>query len=230
MIQHPIILIGVILGAIVAATGPATAPGSALPHVAAACSTVAEPSRRLELSDGGIVSVDMNSLARSGESVLAIGRHAYVFPRNAQRRTSPIVKDSMIGVLIERGNVSPVFSPLKPRKVHHLHAVADPDGSFHVLFATAGDPLPHFVDPPDTATLWYARLEKGTWREVQRIAPVRGALLSQETSSDLLERNGQLSFLFPFADDRDSSSTTGGLILLRRRNATWSWDTLRTYR
>ena len=230
MTQYPIIPIGVLLGANVVATGPAMPTGSAVPHIAAACSTIAEPPRRLELSDGGIVSVDMNSLARSGESVLAIGRHAYVFPRNAQSRTSPIVKDSLIGVLIDRGTVSPVFSPITPRKVHHLRAVADPDGSFHVLFATAGDTLPHFVDPPDTATLWYARFEKGTWREVQRIAPVRGASLSQEASSDLLERNGQLSFLFPFADARDGSSTTGGLILLRRRNATWSWDTLRTYR
>ena len=228
MNQHATLTLGVLLCAM-AATWPATPPNSTMPHGAVACSTIAEPSRRLELPDGGIVSVDMRSVARSGESVLAIGRHAYVFPRNAQLRTSPLVKDSMIGVLIDRGNVSVVFSPLKPRKAHHSRTVADPDGSFHVVFATAGDTLPHYVEASDTATLWYARLEKGTWRAVQRLAAVRGASLSHEASSELLLRNGQLSFLFPFVDDRDSSST-GGLILLRRRNSTWSWDTLRTYR
>ncbi|MGH9202158.1 MAG: hypothetical protein ACRD2A_13095, partial [Vicinamibacterales bacterium] len=229
MTRHTTFPLGVLLSAILASSWPATPAPSAGPQVAAACSTIAEPSRRLELADGGIVSVDMRSLARSGQSVLAIGRHAYVFPRSAQSRTSPIVKDSIIGVLIDRGNVSLVFSPMKPRPVFHPHAVADPDGSFHVLFATAGDTLPHYVDASDTATLWYARLEKGNWRSVQRVASVRGAALNQESSSDLLVRNGQLSFLFPFVDDRDSSSK-GGVILLRRRNAIWSIDTLRTYR
>jgi len=230
MTRQTISRLGVLLSAVLAGSWPATLARSAgLPQVAATCSTIVEPSRRLELPDGGIVSVDMQSLARSGESVLAIGRHAYVFPRNAQLRSSPIVKDSIIGVLIDRGNVSLVFSPMKPRRVFHPHAVAGQNGSFHVLFATAGDTLPHFVDASDTATLWYARFDNGTWRSVQRIAAVRGASLNEEASSDFLERDGQLSFLFPFVDDRDSAST-GGVILLRRRQSTWSWDTLRTYR
>jgi len=193
------------------------------------CSANAQRARRLELGDGRILSVDVQSLARSGESVMAVGRHAYVFPATAQSRTSPTLRDSIIGVVVDdRGKVALVSNPMLPRNVYYPRAAAGPNGSFHVLFATAADSIPAWPTPSDTASIWYARFENGMWSKPERAASVRGAPLQSEVASDLLERNGQLSFLFPFRDD-SNATTEGGVILLRRQTGRWSADTLRTY-
>jgi hypothetical protein len=77
------------------------------------CTVTSEPARRLELSDGRIVSVDVQSVATSGGSVMAVGRHAYLFPRTANPLTSPTLLDSIIGVVIDgRGNTSLVSNPV----------------------------------------------------------------------------------------------------------------------
>src|SRR5688500_18348448 len=91
------------------------------------CSALAGPSKRLELPDGRIVSMDVRSLARSGSTVLAAGRLAYVFPATAGPRTPPQLSDSILGVTIDgRGTVSLVPNPSLPRRVFHPRVAPAP--------------------------------------------------------------------------------------------------------
>lgn len=215
-----------ILTASVLALSQATAPEATLGRTptAPACSTIAGPSRRLELADGRIVSVDVQSVARAGRSVLAVGRFAYVFPPTANSRTSPELVDSIMGVLLDDGGrVALVGNPAQPRTVRYVRAAAMPDGSFAVLYAThAPEGLLVYGD---TGTLWLAMLQDGRWKEPARVAAIRTSSLDR--GSALLQHDGQLSFLYPFRDDRRYADD-GGVVLLRGRKGAWKADTLRT--
>lgn len=205
------------------------APPALTGSSAAACSTIGGTPRRMELSDGRIVSLDVRSLARSGDEILAAGRFGYVFPRDARSRTSPAMVDSILGVHIDgRGEVSLVFNPLLPRRAFHPRVTAAPDGSFHVLFATGLDTITWRPQPTDTVTLWYATYTRGWWSRPARVGQFAGAVLDPEHASALMEQNGELNIAFPFRDHR-SAATDGGVILLRRRAGRWLSDTLRTW-
>ena len=194
------------------------------------CSVTAEPSRRLELPDGRIVSIDVKNVVRSAGSIVALGRYMHVFPASATLMTSPVEIDSTIGVIIDsRGVVRLLPSPFRDRSVSFARAAAGPSGSFHVLFTTGIQNLNFAPAPDDTATIWYARLENGRWRSLERITATLGAALNTEFTTDLLERAGSLAFVFPFIDRRNEE-TGGGLIALRRRSGRWSSDTVRTHR
>lgn len=198
--------------------------------VGESCTVSAGPSQRLELPDGRIVSVDAQSAAASGGSIMALGRYVYTFPVSATSNTSPLPQDSLVGALIDANSVVRLVpSPLRNRSVLFARAAGGPAGSFHVLFVTGIDSVDNAPTPVDTATIWYARFTNGTWESPQQIARTRGARLDPEFTSELLEHSGELSFVFPSVDIRDGSPS-GGLILLRRMNGVWSSDTLRTYR
>ena len=206
------------------ALGPESRGENRVTGAAPACTSIAGPSRRLELADGRIVSIDVQSVARAGESVLAVGRYAYVFPPNANSRTSPQLVDSILGVLVDgRGRVSVVANPAAPRTVRYSRVVTMPDGDFNVLYATSGPE--GLLEHTDTATLWLAKLRNGIWSTPLRIAAVRTASLDR--ASALLQRDGQLAFVYPFRDDRRPAED-GGAILLRQRSGRWTSDTLRT--
>jgi hypothetical protein len=193
------------------------------------CTISADPSRRLELPDGRIVSVDAKSVAASGGSIMALGPYVYTFPAGAMPSTSPLPADPLVGVLIDAsGVVRLVPSPLRDRAVVFARAAAGPMGSFHVLFVTGIDSVDGGPAPDDSATIWYAPFAHGSWGTPQRITETRGAALNPEFTSDLLARDGSLAFVFPFVDNR-SAGSSGGLVALRRRNGRWWSDTLRTY-
>jgi hypothetical protein len=192
------------------------------------CAVSAGPSRRLELPDGRIVSVDVKSVAASGGSVIAVGQYAYVFPRGSTPTTSPVQRDSIIGVLIDsRGAVTLVPSPFGHRPIRYSRVAPGRDGSFHAVFVpgSESDSLPQ----PDTATIWYAQFAGGAWRVPVPVATTSDAALEEELTSNLLVWNGSLSLAFSFLD-RSNAESGGGLVLLRRRDGRWTSDTLRTYR
>jgi hypothetical protein len=212
-----------LIGSVLMAFGQ-DSPGEGRP--APACISVAEPSRRLELADGRIVSIDVQSVTRAGESVVAVGRYAYVFPRSASSTTSPALVDSIIGVRIDRGGagrITLLANPAAPRRVLYSRAVAMPNGEVSVLYATH-DPE-GLRAHTDTATLWLATLRHTSWGTPSRVAMARTATLDR--ASALIHRDGQLAFAYPFRDDRRHDED-GGLVLLRRRHGRWSVDTLRT--
>ena len=203
---------------------PKAAMAGRMPASAAACTTIAALSRRIELPDGRIVSIDVQSVARSGTSILAVGRYAYVFPRSANARTSPGMVDSIVGVLIDGdGRVTLVPNPATPRTVLYARAVAGPDDDFSVLYATSAPE--GLRSHTDTATLWLASLRHGVWGRSSRIASVRTASLDR--ASALLQAGEALAFIYPFRDDRRHDED-GGAVLVRQRRGTWMFDTLRT--
>jgi hypothetical protein len=209
---------------VLVALGPASHGEGRVTQAAAACTSIAAPSRRLELADGRIVSIDVQSVARAGEFVLAVGRYAYLFPPNANSRTSPELVDSILGVLIDGGGrVTLVANPAAPRTVRYARVAAMPNGDFSVLYATSAPEglLAH----TDTATLWLATFRGRAWSSTSRVAVVRSATL--DGASALLQRDGQLAFVFSFRDDRGYSDD-GGAVLLRQRQGRWMSDTLRT--
>jgi len=192
---------------------------------APACSASQEQPRRMELPDGRTVSVDVRSLATSGGLAMALGHHAYVFPRGASPMTSPTLVDSIMGVVIDAsGKVTLVPNPM-PRAVVFPRVAAGPNGSFHALFVTGEDSID---DKPaqDTATIWYARFERGQWSKPETAWSTRHSRLQSDGASALLERNGELTFLFPIGDP--GHFYNGGIVRLRRRGASWTADTLRT--
>ena len=197
-------------------------------QIVTTCAALAGPSKRLELPDGRIVSMDVRSLARSGSTVLAAGRLAYVFPASAGPRTPPQLSDSILGVTIDgRGIVSLVPNPSLPRRVFHPRVAAAPNGQFHVLWVTGLDSVLDLPEPTDTLTLWHATYGNGRWSAPSSVMTLRGARLNPELASVLLVRNDELAVLFPFVKRR-SVVTEGGIILLRRRAETWLADTLHT--
>lgn len=214
----------------VACLGLASAtPAATQASAAEACTVSAGPSRRLELPDGRIVSVDAKSVAASGGSIMALGPYVYTFPANATPATSPLTDGPMVGVVIDaKGIVRLVPSPLRGEAIVFARAAAARAGAFHVLFVSGIDSADGARTPDDSATIWYAPYANGTWGTPQRIMQTRGGVLDPEFTSDLLERDGSLSFVFPLVDHRAVGSS-GGLIALHRRNGQWSSDTLRTY-
>lgn len=226
MVRVQLVMAGLLGGGrlVVGPAGPATTTHLHVP--AAACTTIAEPSRRLELADGRIVSIDVQSVARAGESVLAVGRYAYVFPRNATSTTSPELVDSIMGVLIDRGGTGRIrllANPAAPRTVLYQRAVAMPNGEFKVLYATHASV--GLRAHTDTATLWLATVRNGSWSTPSRVAEVRTATLDR--ASALIQHDGELAFVYPFRDDRRHDED-GGAVLLRHRRGRWTSDTLRT--
>ncbi len=157
-------------------------------------------------------------------AVLAVGRHAYVFPRSADSRTPPELVDSIIGVQIDAGGrVSLVRNPATPRRVLYLRAVTMPNGAFAVLYATTA--AEGLLTPFDTATLWHATLRNGSWTPPTRVASVRTGPLDR--ASALLYHGNQLAFVYPFRDDRRHDED-GGAVMLRQTSSGWTADTLRT--
>ena len=219
LLNHMMVAVGFI--------SPATATAQA--GAAEACTVNAAPSRRLELPDGRIVSVDAKSVAASAGSIIALGPYVYTFPSDATPTTSPLAGESVIGVSIDaNGVVSLVPSPVAARSVVFPRAAAGPAGSFHVLFVTGIDSVDSSPAPDDSATIWYAPFVRGAWGTPIRVTETRGAALNPEFTSELLARGDSLDFVFPFVDER-SARSSGGLIALRRRNGRWLNDTLRTY-
>lgn len=215
------------VGTLAAMVAAGRAASAAVPQRPGACTSLAQPAHRLELADGRVVSIDVQSVAASGDVVMAVGRHAYVFPRGANPRTSPTLQDSIIGVVVDgRGRTSLVRNPLLPRRVLFPRVTAARDGSFHMLFVTSGDSVGLQSTPLDTASIWYARFHNGAWTTPERVATVRAAFLQSE-STELLELDGSPAYLFPFIDARQDSSS-GGVILLRRASGAWLADTLAT--
>ena len=197
------------------------------PQLGETCVVSAEQPHRLELGDGRVVSLDVQSVAASGGVVMAVGRHAYVFPQGANPRSSPELVDSIIGlVLDERGNASLVSNPMGARHVLFPRVVAAPGGAFHVLFVTGGDSAELRATPMDSASIWYARFSDGAWTTPERVTGA-GAGFLQSESAELLEYRGSPWFLYPFVDGSRGYGA-GGVVLLRRRNGAWSADTLRT--
>jgi hypothetical protein len=191
----------------------------------AACRMSADSTRRVELPDGRTVSVDVQSLARRGDTVMAIGRHAYVFPRSATPRMGPVMQDSIIGfMLTPDGKTSLVPAPLRGRKVFFPKVAAAADG-FHFVFATGGDSMEVDVGMQDSATIWHARYDGTRWTTPERVTSVGRSNLSHEYSSALLEHGGTLSFAFSFGEGNEKR---GGVILLRRQGGAWRTDTLHT--
>lgn len=206
----------------------AVMPATVASQDVASCTVSAEPSRRLELPDGRIASVDVKSVATSSGSVMALGQYVYLFPRNATPTTSPLPGDSIIGVLINaRGAVSMVPSPMPDRSVVFARVAAGPATTYHALFATGIDSVDNQATPGDTASLWYARFADGAWTKPQHVIGTSGAELDPEFTSALIQHAGSLTFVFPFTE---LNRGEGGLIVLRDRIGRWSSDTLRTYR
>ena len=190
------------------------------------CAAKAEPSRRVELPDGRIVSIDVQSLARHRDTLMIVGRYVYVFAASSTPQSLPLVQDSIIGVLIEPdGKTSLVPSPLRSTRVLFPKVAAGDDG-FHAVFATSSD-TSHLSIVQDSAIIWYARYSDGAWSTPQRVIGARRVRLNQELTSALLEQGGVVSFAIAFADSLDDSGG-GGVVMLQRRNGTWSADTLRT--
>jgi hypothetical protein len=218
--------VGVLIGSALVTSDPDW-PGEGLAtQASSACTAIAEPSRRLELSDGRIVSIDVQSVARTGESVIAVGRYAYVFPRHATSTTSPQLADSILGVRIDRGGagrISLLANPVAPRRVLHSRVVAMPDGKVHLLYATHD--AEGLRTHTDTATLWLATLRGNSWSTPSVVAVVRTATLDR--ASALIQHGSELVFVYPFRDDRRHNED-GGVVLLRQRQGRWSADTLRT--
>ncbi len=213
----------VVFTGLVAVTSPARVAAQA----SQACSVTAGTPRRVELADGRIVSVDVQSIAKFDGSIVAIGRHAYVFPRATTPVTSPIIRDSIIGFEIEQdGGISLVPAPLASRPVFFPKVASGPDG-FHLVFATGGDSTASQIGKQDSATIWYARYVNRRWTTPERVVSVRRTWLQPELTSELLERAGTLSWAFAFADTVERESS-GGVVLLRRQRSAWSADTLRT--
>jgi hypothetical protein len=213
----------VVFTGLVAVASPARVTAQA----SQACSVTAGTPRRVELADGRIVSVDVQSMAQSGGSILAIGRHAYVFPRTTTSVTSPVIRDSIIGFEIEQdGGISLVPAPLASRPVFFPKVAAGQDG-FHIVFATSGDGTASQTGKQDSATIWYARYVNRRWTTPERVVSVRRSYLQPELTSELLESAGTLSWAFVFADTWENESS-GGVVLLRRQRGAWSADTLRT--
>lgn len=187
------------------------------------CRVTAGTPKRVELSDGRVVSTDVKSVASSGGSVMAVGNLAYVFPRVTTPRTSPIMQDSIFGFVRDAGGaISLVPNPPGIRRPLFPRLAAAPGGAFHALFVTSDDSAEKVEPLSDTASIWYAKYSDAGWSVPQRVALVQKQRLVG--ASNLNVRAGNLTYAFPFGD----TTSPAGIVLMRNLSGTWAFDTLRT--
>jgi hypothetical protein len=212
------------LTTICAATGLSVMAAIAEAMQGSGCRVDAEPSRRIELPDGRAVSTDVKSMATSGGSMMAVGSLAYVFPHGAMSRSDAMMRDSIIGFVLDpKGVASVVRNPPGVTRAWFPRVAGARRGVFHVLFVTTKDDQTGLDPVSDTASIWYARYHNGRWTNPERVISTRGARLNPASTSMLIEREGQLSFVFPIA-----TAQMHGLILARRLADRWRFDSLRT--
>jgi len=200
---------------------------------AAACTVTASPPRRIALSDGTTLTIDVSSVARNRGDVLIAGTPTYLWPRGSARGSSPVNAGEAFGVVRDaRGRFALVPPPPGVRDAKHPHVVSAGEDGWHAVFVTGSLGTPRNALAFPEAEIWYGRYDGRRWRGVVRIARAYGAELLPGRSSGLVIARTGLAFAYAFdqsAVRRSNAAGNQGLVLLHRRGSDWKADTLPTW-
>ncbi len=162
---------------------------------------------------------------RGGEGMF-MGQPVYLFNSSARYSEEPVVRDSLIGLLIDTSGVArPVVTPLAGGYTLYPRVINAVDGGWDVMLVHSPAPDDAPMTPDASADLWVGHFDGRRWSAVARVATTRGASLRPEFSSRLVRnRVGELAFAYP----RNGLSPTPGIVLLRRSAEGWRTDSLPT--
>jgi hypothetical protein len=196
------------------------------------CSLTVVRSDTVQLSDGRRISLDAQSMATDGQSIIAVGSHAHIWPPGARRGAGVVDEGSTIGFLRDSAGVFHIVpTPVLPPSVAMVHieyprvAPAAAGGGWHMIFMVYSNRFEHAF-PSDSAEIWYGRLDRSGWHDQQRLAITAGRL-DPQGSSALIALGDDLYFAYPY-DPFTSSLWRPGGMLLSRRGGQWHSDTVCT--
>ncbi|MEO7712152.1 MAG: hypothetical protein ABIV10_04480 [Gemmatimonadaceae bacterium] len=182
--------------------------------------------RRVRMLDGRNPYVASFSEAWRGAEGMFMGQPVYLFGASARFPEEPLVRDSLIGLLIDTSGVArPVATPLTGGHSLYPRVINSIDRGWEVIFVRSPLPDGAPMTPDAPAELWAGHFDGTRWSELTRVATTRGASLRPEFTSRLVRnRLGELAFAFP----RNGLSPTPGIVLLRRAGGRWRADSLPT--
>lgn len=182
--------------------------------------------RRVRMPDGRNPYVASFSEAWRGAEGMFMGQPVYLFSSSARFPEEPLVRDSLIGLLIDTSGVArPVVTPLTGGYSLYPRVINSIDGGWDVIVVRSPAPDGAPMTPDAPAELWVGHFDGSRWSELTRVATTRGASLRPEFSSRLVSnRLGELAFAYP----RNGLSPTPGIVLLRRSAGGWRADSLPT--
>lgn len=202
-----------------AVLGPGAADGGEAYGQSRAC-VVSELSRRPLVLDGRHETyVEPETLVRAGDAVLLAGSPTYVLRRGPGGEAVSLVRDSLIGVVLEPGGAARAVSgPSVAGTTIEWRAVALGERlwgvSFSELPSSAGGSVGTHVD----GRLWFGTLRDGRWTSVSRIPLPEGWELLPFSASKLVRRGDTLAL----AVSMDSATAGRRVVLLERRQGRWS--------
>lgn len=182
--------------------------------------------RRVRMPDGRNPYVASFSEAWHGTSGMFMGQPVYLFESSARFPEVPLLRDSLIGLLIDTSGVArPVVTPLTGGYSLYPRVISSINGGWDVLLVRSPVPDSALMTRDAPAELWVGHFDGRRWSALTRIAETRGASLRPEFSSRLVRNGvGEIAFAFP----RNGLSPTPGIVLLRRAGGRWRADSLPT--
>ncbi|HEX6051563.1 MAG TPA: hypothetical protein VFZ21_19990 [Gemmatimonadaceae bacterium] len=205
---------------------PSTAPRPVGDRGVRACSLVVATRSRIHLADSQVVHIAVGSTARRGSTVMLAGLPAYTWSATDGVDSPPRTSDSLVAVLVsEEGEVRGVPNPLVGRSVSHVKVTAGRAGTWHALFTERLATSRGHDQVTDSARFWYGRFDGRDWSDVGPVGVVHGAYTAGEYTSDLLADEEQVAFAVPI-DARVGSRAIGAIVLVRRVDRRWAFDTL----
>jgi len=207
--------------AVQARSFPGTSTG-AEPHSPTACVVREAGRERLLLEDGRPVYVEPTVVqANSRGDILLAGTPNYVWTRSRAGTGEYQSEDySIFGVVLPlKGSPRTVESPVDPRLVGGVRAVAHEDGTWGVVFAEIR-PWTRYP-PPDTATrLWYGVYDGRAWRSLEQLPLPAGGRLRSDFVSALVKKADTLAWAMVM----DGPEGRSDVVVFERARGRWSYD------
>lgn len=182
--------------------------------------------RRLRMLGGGIPYVASFSEAWRDGGGLFMGQPVFLFDELAGVSAQPIVRDSLIGLHIDRNGIArPIVSPLSGEYSLYPRVVNAAGSGWDVVLVRSPAPDSAAMTAASSAEIWSGHFDGRRWSAVTRVANTKAASLRPEFTSRLVRNAvGELAFAYPL----HGVSPTSGIVVLRRTDGRWRSDSIAT--
>lgn len=192
---------------------------------AVACELLDTSSHPLVVENNRRIYVEPSVISASPNgNVLIAGRHNYLFERTASGDWSTVAQDSIFGALLpQRGLGQSLRSPIPMRLVDGIHAVAQGDGTWVVVFAEVE---PRGTDQPRgrVVRLWHGVVGSAGWRSLEQLPLPPGAVLEMSGASSLRQKADNLAWALPI----ETPGRIPGVLLYERKGGRWYYELVPT--
>lgn len=154
------------------------------------CTVRVVSSRPVRTVDGRYQSLEAQSLATTGASLIALGSNTHAWQAGV---AAPNDSEHLIGLWVdEQGTIRPVPSPFQNRRVEFPRASSAGDDGWHVVFITEAVRSAAAMSSrnqgiaADGDSLWYGRYDSTGWHDIEFVSSVARGIVNSSRSSRLL--------------------------------------------